>query len=88
MMPEPIRDAERGSCGWLRLSHDDDRPVLRRLSEHFELCAFGLAQVRKELDKLEAEGAARPAGRTPSACASTAGTGAPEAPDTCRIVER
>ena len=41
---------------------DGDRPVLRRLSEQFELCAFGLAQVRKELDKLEAEGASGPAG--------------------------
>jgi len=41
----------------------DERPVLRRLSEHFELCAFGLAQVRKELDKLEAEGSSRPDGR-------------------------
>ena len=38
--------------------NSDDRPVLRRLSEHFELCAFGLSQVRKELDKLEADGAA------------------------------
>lgn len=41
----------------------DDRPVLRRLSEHFELCAFGLSRVRGELDKLEAEGASLP-GRT------------------------
>lgn len=38
----------------------DDRPVLRRLSEHFELCAFGLSRVRGELDKLEAEGATLP----------------------------
>lgn len=34
----------------------DERPVLRRLSEEFELCAFGLSQVRKEWEKLEAEG--------------------------------
>ncbi len=39
---------------------DDDRPVLRDLSEHFELYAFGLSRVRDELDKLEAEGAALP----------------------------
>lgn len=26
----------------------DEAPVLRRLSEQFELCAFGLSQVRKE----------------------------------------
>lgn len=42
----------------------DDRPVLRRLSEHFELCAYGLARVREELVKLEREGAARPDGRS------------------------
>ncbi|WP_165248782.1 hypothetical protein [Paludisphaera soli] len=41
----------------------DERPVLRRLSEHFELCAFGLSRVRQELDKLEVEGASRPDGR-------------------------
>ncbi|WP_165067227.1 hypothetical protein [Paludisphaera rhizosphaerae] len=44
-------------------ARSDDRPVLRRLSEHFEVCAFGLAQVRKELDKLEADGASRADGR-------------------------
>jgi hypothetical protein len=33
----------------------DDRPVLRRLSDQFELCAFGLSQVRKEWEKLETE---------------------------------
>ena len=38
----------------------DERPVLRRLSEHFELCAFGLSRVRGELDKLEAEGPSQP----------------------------
>lgn len=34
---------------------DEDRSVLLRLSEEFELCAFGLSQVRKEWEKLEAE---------------------------------
>lgn len=28
----------------------DEAPVLRRLSEQFELCAYGLTQVRKEWD--------------------------------------
>jgi hypothetical protein len=37
--------------------------VLRRLSDQFELCAFGLSRVRREWEKLEAGGAA-PAGRT------------------------
>jgi len=36
--------------------NSDERPVLRRLSEEFELCAFGLSRVRKEWEKLEAEG--------------------------------
>jgi hypothetical protein len=40
------------------LGPSDDRPVLRSLSEHFELLAFGLSRVRDELDRLEAEGAA------------------------------
>jgi hypothetical protein len=30
----------------------DEAPVLRRLSEEFELCAFGLNQVRKEWQQL------------------------------------
>jgi len=34
------------------LSDGDERPVLRRLSDQFELCAFGLSQVRKEWEKL------------------------------------
>ena len=29
----------------------DEAPVLRRLSEQFELCAFGLSQVRKEWER-------------------------------------
>jgi len=37
---------------------DEDRSVLLRLSEEFELCAFGLSQVRKEWEKLEAEAGA------------------------------
>ena len=36
-------------------ARSDDRPVLRRLSDEFELCAFGLSQVRKEWEKLEFE---------------------------------
>jgi hypothetical protein len=42
------------------LSDDDRGCVLRRLSEHFELYAFGLSRVRLELQKIEAEGAAMP----------------------------
>ena len=29
----------------------EEAPVLRRLSEHFELCAYGLGQVRREWEK-------------------------------------
>ena len=29
----------------------DEAPVLRRLSEEFELCAYGLNQIRRELEK-------------------------------------
>lgn len=32
----------------------DEAPVLRRLSEQFELCAYGLTQVRKEWEKSRA----------------------------------
>src|SRR5262249_61372921 len=43
---------------------DDDRgTVFRRLSDQFELCAFGLSRVRREWEKLESErgqGAAPP----------------------------
>jgi hypothetical protein len=31
----------------------DEAPVLRRLSEEFELCAYGLTQVRKEWERLK-----------------------------------
>jgi len=37
---------------------DEERSVLLRLSEEFELCAYGLSQVRREWEKLEAEAAA------------------------------
>lgn len=32
---------------------EDQAPVLRRLSEEFELCAFGLSRVRREWEKSE-----------------------------------
>jgi hypothetical protein len=35
---------------------NDQGPVFRRLSEQFELCAFGLSRVRREWEKFEAEG--------------------------------
>ena len=44
---------------WIASQYDDEpyreeAPVLRRLSERFELCAFGLGQVRREWEKAEA----------------------------------
>lgn len=41
---------------WIASTYDDDAfadeaPVLRRLSEQFELCAWGLSQVRKEWEQ-------------------------------------
>ena len=32
-------------------AYREEAPVLRRLSEQFELCAFGLSQVRKEWER-------------------------------------
>ena len=32
-----------------------EAPVLRRLSEQFELCAYGLSQVRKEWEQVRAQ---------------------------------
>ncbi len=43
---------------------DNPRAVLRRLSDQFELCAFGLSRVRREWEKIEADGMAPP-GRVP-----------------------
>jgi hypothetical protein len=36
----------------------DSGSVLRRLSDQFELCAFGLSRVRREWEKIEADGMA------------------------------
>jgi len=50
---------EQGKRAYWVASQYDDEPyreeasVLRRLSEHFELCAFGLNQVRHEWEKPE-----------------------------------
>lgn len=38
--------------------YEKESAVLRRLSHEFELCAYGLSQVRSEWEKMEAEGAA------------------------------
>jgi len=43
---------------WIASQYDDEpfrdeAPVLRRLSEEFELCAYGLGQVRREWQKVE-----------------------------------
>jgi hypothetical protein len=37
----------------------DEAPILRRLSEGFEMCAYGLNQVRKEFDALQEGGEGR-----------------------------
>jgi hypothetical protein len=37
------------------LEAGDEAPILRRLSEQFELCAFGLLRVRREWEKSETE---------------------------------
>lgn len=47
---------------WIASQYDDEpyrdeAPVLRRLSEQFELCAFGLSQVRREWEKLDSAAA-------------------------------
>jgi aminopeptidase N len=34
--------------------YQEEAPVLRRISEQFELCAYGLTQVRKEWEKVKA----------------------------------
>lgn len=34
---------------------DDQAPILRRLSDEFELCAFGLSRVRREWERHDAE---------------------------------
>jgi hypothetical protein len=36
--------------------YEDEAPVLRRLSEDFELCAYGLHQVRRQWERLPGEG--------------------------------
>jgi hypothetical protein len=48
-------------CYRIASTFDDDpykeeSAVLRRLSEEFELCAYGLHHVRKEFDSLQSEG--------------------------------
>ena len=54
---------ERGKRSyWIASTYQDDpyaeeAPVLRRLSEQFEMCAWGLSQVRKEWEQ-------RPPGKT------------------------
>jgi hypothetical protein len=38
----------------------DEAPVLRRLSEEYELCAYGLSQVRREWERYRSGGLPRP----------------------------
>ena len=47
---------------WIASTFEDDdyrdeAPVLRRLSEEFEMCAYGLTQVRREWQRCQAGGA-------------------------------
>jgi hypothetical protein len=44
---------------------DDAGMVLRRLSDQFELCAFGLSRVRREWEKLESDGSGTPVADRP-----------------------
>jgi hypothetical protein len=37
------------------LEDGDEAPVLRRLSDQFELCAFGLSRIRREWEKSESD---------------------------------
>jgi hypothetical protein len=37
------------------LGEGDEAPILRRLSDQFELCAFGLSRVRREWEKQDAD---------------------------------
>jgi hypothetical protein len=37
------------------LEEGEEAPILRRLSDQFELCAFGLSRVRREWEKSETE---------------------------------
>jgi hypothetical protein len=37
------------------LEEGDEAPILRRLSDQFELCAFGLSRVRREWEKSETD---------------------------------
>jgi hypothetical protein len=37
------------------LEEGEEAPILRRLSDQFELCAFGLSRVRREWEKTESE---------------------------------
>ena len=54
-----IRYQEQGKRSYYLASTSaaagDHRPLLRRLSEEFELCAFGLSRVRREWEKLETD---------------------------------
>ena len=55
------------------LEDGDEAPVLRRLSDEFELCAFGLSRVRREWEKTETE-PPRPVSFPPGRCLAANGT--------------
>jgi hypothetical protein len=52
---------------WIASQYDDEpyreeASVLRRLSEHFDMCAYGLGQVRREWQKAKPDSGTRPHG--------------------------
>ncbi len=68
--PDALIDFQRhGKRSYLMAStlgsSDLESMLFRRLSEQFELCAFGLSRVRKEWEKLDADGPAPGHGTRP-----------------------
>ena len=70
------------------LERGDEAPVLRRLSDEFELCAFGLSRVRREWEKLETD--PPPSGTVPPPGRALAGQAEMRSPSTagCHVRER
>ena len=54
--PDHLIDFQHRASGritWPAPSTTSEAPVLRRLSDEFELCAFGLSRVRREWERFE-----------------------------------
>ena len=61
--PESLIDLQEQGKRSYRLAStlaNDEAPVLRRLSDEFELCAFGLSRVRREWERHDAHAARGP----------------------------